>query len=551
MAALELSLCVGVTGHRDIDPAALPAIEALVRKTFARLKHEFRCPILVLSSLAEGADRLVARLALELGHPLIVPLPLDAENYRRDFATPESQAEFDELLDRAARAYVVDRAAPRAHETERQTAYRSAGLAVARSCHVLLALWDGVETGKPGGTWEILRAKERGERAIRSTPEATSRHRPLGAAIVISTPRLNDETKPAVALAWPGKLDPAWHRLTRMARSIQHFNRDATRCRAWFPGRIALSREQLHGSEPAPPAASALHRIADLYAVADALAIRSQAWVRRGWRTLLLSGVLGVLAYGVYGSSNDHPWRWLLGYLVVVGLALTAYLLMTRLRVQPRFLDYRALAEALRVAFFWRVAGLPGEPADRYPSHLFREVEPLAMTLRVEEIRAPLLPADPEGLAFAITHWVEGQCRYFENAAKRDGRWAYAFKILANVFILTGVSIAAVTLGIEKTDWIYLTEQEREHLIHAMGILPVIGGALAAYTDRLGHETQARQYARMFDLFELASNEIHDHAGSPHAQREIMVRLAGEALSEHAQWIVLHRQRPFEFRAGG
>src|SRR3954467_2299070 len=185
MAALELSLCVGVTGHRDIDPAALPAIEALVRKTFARLKHEFRCPILVLSSLAEGADRLVARIALELGHPLIVPLPLEAETYRDDFATPESQAEFDELLDGAARAYVVDRAAPRAHETERQAAYRSAGLAVARSCHVLLALWDGVETGKPGGTWEILRAKERGERAIRSTPGAASRHRPLGAAIVI------------------------------------------------------------------------------------------------------------------------------------------------------------------------------------------------------------------------------------------------------------------------------------------------------------------------------------------------------------------------------
>jgi hypothetical protein len=336
-----------------------------------------------------------------------------------------------------------------------------------------------------------------------------------------------------------------------MARNIQHFNRDATRCRAWFPGRIARSREQLHGSEPRPPAATAFDRIADLYAVADALAIRSQAWVRLGWRALLLFGVLGVFAYGVYGHSNDHPWRWLLGYLVVVGMALTAYLLMTRLRVQPRFLDYRALAEALRVAFFWRVAGLPGEPADRYPSHLFREVESLAMTLRTEEIRAPHLSADSDGLAFAIIRWVKGQHRYFENAARRDGRLAYAFKILANGLILTGVLIAVVTFGIERTVWIDLTVEQRGHLILAMGILPVIGGALAAYTDRLGHETQARQYARMFDLFELALDEIRDHAGSPHTQREIMVRLAGEALSEHAQWIVLHRQRPFEFRAGG
>lgn len=57
----------------------------------------------VLSALAEGADRIVARALLTLpGALLDVILPLDESDYVRDFRSPDSRADFKAML-RAAR----------------------------------------------------------------------------------------------------------------------------------------------------------------------------------------------------------------------------------------------------------------------------------------------------------------------------------------------------------------------------------------------------------------------------------------------------------------
>ena len=57
----------------------------------------------VISALAEGADRIVARQVLDRhsGSSLIVPLPLPASDYLRELKSDRSRAEFLELLSRA------------------------------------------------------------------------------------------------------------------------------------------------------------------------------------------------------------------------------------------------------------------------------------------------------------------------------------------------------------------------------------------------------------------------------------------------------------------
>ena len=54
----------------------------------------------------------------------------------------------------------------------------------------------------------------------------------------------------------------------------------------------------------------------------------------------------------------------------------------------------------------------------------------------------------------------------------------------------------------------------------------------------------------MQDLFAHARIILTSLQGDD-ARREALSRLAGEALAEHAQWVVLHRERPFEFVGGG
>ena len=81
---------VAVTGHRDLVPDEIQIIRSRVRDCLFSLRYEYPSRIIVvMSSLADGADRLVAEEALKLGMPLSVVLPMPRVLYEEDF-TPES-----------------------------------------------------------------------------------------------------------------------------------------------------------------------------------------------------------------------------------------------------------------------------------------------------------------------------------------------------------------------------------------------------------------------------------------------------------------------------
>ena len=158
-----LPLVLGVTGHRTIREEDRAAIETMVREIFKTIANTIKSTSLVLiSSLAEGADRLVARIALEEGARLVVPLPLPRDDYENDFASEESRVEFGQLLDKATQVFEVNRTADVSIGASRDRAYELAGVHVVRHCQILIALWDSVDTGKTGGTWEIVRYKLHG-----------------------------------------------------------------------------------------------------------------------------------------------------------------------------------------------------------------------------------------------------------------------------------------------------------------------------------------------------------------------------------------------------
>lgn len=61
-----LVFSIGVTGHRDCDPAAIPQIRVRLEAEFGRLKDLCTSmPIEPVSGLAEGADTIASEAALE------------------------------------------------------------------------------------------------------------------------------------------------------------------------------------------------------------------------------------------------------------------------------------------------------------------------------------------------------------------------------------------------------------------------------------------------------------------------------------------------------
>ena len=148
-----LPLVVAVTGHRDLVAAERDDITRLVEAFLSGLARDFPDRrIQVMSSVAEGADRIVARSALRLGLELIAPLPMEPREYRKDFETPESRAEFEDLCLQSSQLLVLPPDSP-----DRDQLYAQLGVFLSAHCHILLAIWDGKPGTALGGTGQVVR----------------------------------------------------------------------------------------------------------------------------------------------------------------------------------------------------------------------------------------------------------------------------------------------------------------------------------------------------------------------------------------------------------
>jgi hypothetical protein len=160
---VDVPLVVGVTSHRNLVAEEAAALCERARDLFAQLRRDFpNLPLVVLSSLAEGGDQLVAREALACGARLVAPLPLPPEEYAKDFSDDAVRAAFAELCDRAEvlQLPVMADSTAAAIATPgdaRDRQYAQAGVFVASHSHVLLALWDGRGSALLGGTAQVVR----------------------------------------------------------------------------------------------------------------------------------------------------------------------------------------------------------------------------------------------------------------------------------------------------------------------------------------------------------------------------------------------------------
>jgi hypothetical protein len=142
---------IGVTGHRFL--AEVDKLQAGIDQALAWIERIMPGEQWsLISSLAEGADRLVTRQVLRRkpGVKLLVPLPLPTEEYRKDFSSEESNREFLHLLGLAGEIIQPTPA------LTREDGYLAAGQYLLDHSNVLITLWDGQTAQGKGGTGEII-----------------------------------------------------------------------------------------------------------------------------------------------------------------------------------------------------------------------------------------------------------------------------------------------------------------------------------------------------------------------------------------------------------
>ena len=160
------SFSVGITGHRppllddEAEAMARPWLtEVLQDLAEAAAEVALSYPALFsahpaiprfVSPLAEGADQLGARVALEVGYRLHAILPLPPEDYRTDFDTAGLTG-FNALLRCADSVLQLPE-----QDGGRAESYALAGRATVDNSDVLIALWDGEPARGVGGTAEVV-----------------------------------------------------------------------------------------------------------------------------------------------------------------------------------------------------------------------------------------------------------------------------------------------------------------------------------------------------------------------------------------------------------
>ena len=541
-------LIVGVTSHRDIDPAQLPTLRAQVRDALSMLREQFpELSLVVLSALAEGGDRVVAEEGLALGARLIVPLPMPVEMYAQDFVAPGSRGDFDALLRQASVIPLPQQEAPellRIPGPLRDRQYLLAGLFVANHCHVRLALWDGRDNGGLGGTAQVVRYYLGGP--LPGARRATDNLRQMLAgdddSLVLHLParRASQSADEAVAAAsWitSGAQRPL------AAGMPPEYRRIFERMRA-FARDLARQDDADAGAWTQDPAERLWHRV-------DAMAVdfqRHTLWAMRAIHGLAILMGLAFLLYADLGAPDWMLWCFLLLFAIGVGVAATAH----RREWHRKYIDYRALAEGLRVQAFWRRAGLAmtGDPEFAHDNFMQKQDVELGWIRNVMR-QVGLLPVPPimdarEAVDEVVDAGVgrpgqSGQLAYYERKAALRERHHLRTQALGKACLWSSVAISVVLALFHRG----LSADTRNLLVTTMGVLSLVAAVREAYAYRKADRELVKQYRFMHRIYRHARTAL-DAAASTQERREILRALGEAALAEHAEWALMHRDRPVE-----
>ena len=171
---LPPALNVGVTGHRperlqaaelDVLSWQITTVLKLIADTVTELAatvdaqalyNDAKPTLRLLSSLAEGADRIAADCALAEGFALQCPLPFAQEVYAEDFTDPASKAAYYKLLKQADRVLELDGVT-----SNKRLAYRQAGQFLLHHADIMLAVWDGEDDEASVGTAGLVAETQR------------------------------------------------------------------------------------------------------------------------------------------------------------------------------------------------------------------------------------------------------------------------------------------------------------------------------------------------------------------------------------------------------
>jgi hypothetical protein len=498
------ALTLGVTGHRphrDPEPGdaasqtpplhedkvqagidgVLATLMAAVEELSGAAKQWFdpAPPVVALvSSLAEGSDRIAAKAALAHGMPLDVVLPCARAIYEQSFAADASRAEFAALLDKARACLTLPMTAP----PDLARAYESAGLTMLAQADILLAVWDGEPAKGRGGTGEIVDEAARQGTPIVALNPVDGEARLLwsgGGPFALPVRRARDLPTTPVdreALA-------AIVRLLVLPPESKH---ERAGLNMFLSTRVpAVGRARPIATDPALGAASASNRLAatrlaEVFVAAGAIAEKNARAFRRAFfRNFTIGAVAALFIAASIVRDALHPW------FVAVELALALWVVVSTFRAirqqwHRRWFEAREVAERLRVAEpFWMLGVWPHSLTPAQPSWAGWYAR---ATLRAQPLFSGDLTDLMKDVRAKLVALVEDQRGYHARNIAALEWWDHFLEYLGQALLGLSLLNGVLFLIAKLVDWALLRDATPFSLAAAI-FLP--SAAAACYGIRL------------------------------------------------------------------
>jgi len=571
-SSYKIPFLVGIVGHRDLLDSQVTQIRAALSGLLQRLKAENPdVPFKLLCSMAEGADLLAAGVAAELGIATIALLPYNRAWCRADLLTDAARQQFDEIC---AHSEIIELPLPgganedmlRESREFRDEQLRRAAALIARYSGLLLVVWDGIDTPHRAGTARTVEFRRKG-----IIPQEDMDAAQREDILVASQDDLNYEIRcsrqstgangDVKILGFTGSQVKAGEQGPRSLQAtldrIGEYNREIDE----FGARITAEGQRL--SQPSPYLIPERMQYLDqLFTAADWLG----SHFRRAFTRALKAryGLWALMAFLLITFKKESTESFAIicicGVLAVFLLGTLLALWAHRRGWHRKFLDYRALAEALRVDFYWEVSGVRREFEGEFAHESFlrqQDVDLNWIRFAMRAVSLQLAVRPPEqvahGYPFTFAAWIgdddpvngSGQMYYYHQRLTSLQHKVHHAEAIDRGLLFAGLALAvtfAIDAALRMTHRTLLPEHLRGWLLWALTLLPVYAAIFEIYLNEKADRALIRQYRYMYALFSYAATELRE-CRSEDRRLSILRSLGHACLAEHAQWILAHRDK--------
>jgi hypothetical protein len=624
-----LALRVGVVGHRPDskkrstpDAASLRAtcrtllshIQAGFSEVWVAHREDFcdtpprddgKPPGLrVVSSLAEGADQWLASESEQLGYEIQAVLPFERSEYRKDFTDDAVLNEYQRLLELATAVFELDGCRARAGDS-----YLAAARVLLNQTDLLIAIWDGKDAQGTGGTGQVVReALQRHVPTVWINWEAPAEWRLMTAGRQLLGQRVDVPgdvrllTRQVTELLVPPAASQAAAKPHREDLRTAYF---ADRRRSWTPlggwwnffrdlvtgkpGALAIRvrefitetqkrwqqdwtgpRGEVEGrhSIPAEIIKWSEENYLPHYAWANQLSVYYANHFRSSFAWIYLLGALAVLLALIGKTAHvSHALElvFISAEVIVICIIIGLTWYGRRRRWHERWIDYRTLAERLRLVRFnsllggvWHNVNVPshlatyGNPAATWMHWHARAVERAAGLPQVV-VSPAYLSACRELVLYAL---IGEQGTYHKRNADRLGSVDHRLHRLGEMLFLATLIACVIHLAVASfSGWFgEAAEKWDRWLIFFAAFLPALGAAMAAIRSQGEfHRVVQRSRAMREELDQLrqAVAELPIRANELDSQllQQAVEQATRLMYNEVLDWRIVFQDRPLVWPA--